>query len=265
MTTGQLVIVGCGIELGRHISERTLSEIHSADVVFVMADAFAQQWLRSLRPDCHSLARYYGDTKDRRQTYREMESVILEAVRAGHHVCAVFYGHPGVFAQVPHNAMRLARAEGFATRMEAGISADACLYADLGLDPGDRGVQSFEATRFLISRYPANPAALLILWQVALSGNLDCIGFKPDADRLQILVDKLLRWYPANTSVLLYEAARLPIQRFRADWLPLIELPQARYREYTTLVIPPVSEPDQDEETLARLSRLSARMATLPD
>lgn len=254
MTGGRLVIVGCGIELGRHINERALSEIQSADVVFVMADAFAQQWLRSLRPDCQSLAGYYGDTKDRRQTYREMETVILESVRSGCRVCAVFYGHPGVFAQVPHNAIRLARAEGFPARMEAGISAEACLYADLGMDPGDYGVQSFEATRFLISQYPANPAALLILWQVALSGNLDCIGFKPDADRLQILVDKLLRWYPGNTSVLLYEAARLPIQRFRADWLTLAELPKARYEEYTTLVIPPVREPGRDEEILARLS-----------
>lgn len=251
---GRLVIVSCGIELGRHINERTLSEIESADVVFVMADAFVQQWLRSLRPDCQSLARYYGDTKDRRQTYREMETVILESVRAGRRVCAVFYGHPGVFAQVPHNAIRLARAEGFPARMEAGISADACLYADLGMDPGDCGLQSFEATRFLISQYLVNPAALLILWQVALSGNLDCIGFRPNADRLQILVDKLLRWYPANTPVLLYEAARLPIQRFRADWLALVELPRARYREYTTLVIPPVNEPDRDEEVLSRLS-----------
>ena len=31
MTEGRLVIVGCGIELGRHINERTLSEIESAD------------------------------------------------------------------------------------------------------------------------------------------------------------------------------------------------------------------------------------------
>jgi precorrin-6B methylase 1 len=258
MSAGKLVVVGCGIELGRHMTPRALSEIQSADIVFMLADAFAQQWLQSIRPDCRSLATFYGDDKDRRQTYAEMESEILDAVRAGQHVCTVFYGHPGVFAQVPHNAIRIARKEGFSARMEAGISADACLYADLGLDPGESGVQSLEATRFLISEYAINPSALLILWQVALSGNLDCIGFEPVPARLEILVDKLQRWYPPDTEVILYEAAQLPVQRYRADRLALSDLPGARYREHTTLVIPPASAPPDDQETLARLRALTA-------
>lgn len=252
-TGGRLVVVGCGIELGRHINERSLSEIQAADVVFMLADEFAQAWLRSLRPDCHSLAGHYSETMDRRQTYREMEAEVLAQVRAGQHVCLVLYGHPGVFAQVSHNAIRVARSEGFPARMEAGISAEACLYADLAMDPGDSGVQSYEATRFLIGQFPVNPAALLILWQVALSGNLDCIGFEADSTRLQILVDKLLRWYSPDTEGILYEAARLPIQAFRCDAMPLVELPQAQYREHTTLIIPPVIKQDPDEQTLARL------------
>jgi hypothetical protein len=257
MTSGRLVVVGCGIELGRHITQRALSEIQSANIVYMLADAFAQQWLQSIRPDCRSLSHFYGDDKDRRQTYAEMEAEILNAVRAGQHVCTVFYGHPGVFAQVPHNAIRIARKEGFYARMEAGISADACLYADLGLDPGESGVQSLEATRFLISEYAINPSALLILWQVALSGNLDCIGFEPAPARLEILVGKLQRWYPPDTEVILYEAAQLPVQRYRADRLALEALPEARYREHTTLVIPPVSDPPHDEDTLARLEELT--------
>jgi precorrin-6B methylase 1 len=257
MGAGRLVVVGCGIELGRHITERALSEIQAADVVFMLADAFAQQWLLSIRPDCHSLAGFYSDTRDRRQTYAEMEAEILAAVRKGQHVCAVFYGHPGVFAQVPHNAIRSARNEGYPAHMEAGISAAACLYADLGIDPGEHGVQSYEATGFLINRCAINPAALLVLWQVALSGNLDCIGFEPDPARLEILVDKLASWYPPDAPVILYEAAQLPVQRHRADRLQLNDLPRAHYREYTTLVIPPIADPVRDQSTLARLRSLS--------
>lgn len=258
MAAGSLVVIGCGIELGRHITQRALSEIRAADTVYMLADAFAQQWLLSLRPDCRSLAGFYGDTKDRRTTYSEMEAEILDSVRAGQHVCAVFYGHPGVFAQVPHNAIRIARDEGYSARMEAGISAEACLYADLGLDPGEHGVQSYEATRFLITQYAINPAVLLILWQVALSGNLDCIGFEPNPARLEILVNKLECWYPPDTPIILYEAAQLPVQRFRAEHLPLRELPRARYREYTTLIIPPTIDQAQDEDTLARLAALAS-------
>src|SRR3546814_6212654 len=74
----------------------------------------------------------------------------MAQVRAGKQVCAVFYGHPGVFADVPHRVVRKAREEGIPARMEPGISAEACLYADLNLDPGQRGVQSMEATHFLV-------------------------------------------------------------------------------------------------------------------
>ena len=38
-------------------------------------------------------------------------------IRAGFRVCAVFYGHPGVFVYPSHEAIRRARAEGFAARM----------------------------------------------------------------------------------------------------------------------------------------------------
>ena len=250
---GILVVVGCGIQLGRHVSQRTLSEIARADVVFGLADCFAMAWLEDLRPDMKSLAVYYGDDKDRRLTYREMTDAVMQEVRAGRQVCLVLYGHPGVFAEVSHRSIELCRQEGLSARMEPGISADACLYADLGIDPGDHGMQACEATQFLITRRQIDPGALLVLWQVALSGNIDCVGFEPDPARLQILVDKLLGWYQPDTEVILYEAARLPIEDFRAERLPLSALPQAHFQEYTTLVIPPSGRLQADDEILARL------------
>ncbi len=251
--SGKLIIVGCGIQLGRHVTERAISEIKTADAVLGLTDAFAMHWLLDLRPDTVQLGRYYSDTRDRRDSYREMEQAILKPVRAGKRVCAVFYGHPGVFAQVPHAAIAAARAEGFEARMEPGISAEACLYADLGLDPGESGVQSIEATQFLIQQRQLDPAGLVLLWQVALAGNIDCIGFEPDPARLQLLVDKLARWYPAEHEVILYEAAQLPIEDFRAERLPLAELPRARYKEYTTLIIPPAGPAERDPQTWNRL------------
>lgn len=249
ISTGKLIVVGCGIQLGRHVTERAISEIETADTVFGLTDAFAMRWLLDLRPDTIQLGRHYSDTRDRRDSYRDMQQAILEPVRAGRHVCAVFYGHPGVFAQVPHAAIAIARAEGFDARMEPGISAEACLYADLGLDPGESGVQSIEATQFLIQQRQLDPVGLVLLWQVALSGNIDCIGFEPDPARLQLLVDKLCHWYPADHEVILYEAAQLSIEDVRAERLALSELPRARYKEYTTLVIPPAGPAERDRQT----------------
>ena len=239
---GGLVVVGSGIDFGRHISERCLSEIREADVVLCLVDPFSLGMIRDFRPDAIHLGVHYAEGKDRRETYREMDAAIMEQVRAGKRVCAVFYGHPGVFADVPHAVVRKARAEGFHARMEPGISAEACLYADLGIDPGRHGVQSMEATHFMVYGRAPDSAGLVLLWQVALAGDLSCSRFHAERSGLQALVDRLRLWYPDDHEVILYEAARLPIETPRAERLALRDLPLAQYQEYTTLVIPPLAQ-----------------------
>lgn len=241
-----LVVVGSGIQFGRHVGERTLSEIREAQVVFVLADAFALAMIQGFRPDAINLGRHYAVGKDRRRTYREIDAAIMQEVLAGKRVCAVFYGHPGVFADVPHVVIRKTREAGIPARMEPGISAECCLYADLGIDPGARGVHSMEATHFMVYDRRPDCSALLLLWQVALAGDLDCSRFHAEPEGLEALVAKLARWYPLDHEVLLYEAARLPIETFRADRLRLRDLPEARYEEYTTLVIPALGELRED-------------------
>ena len=242
---GGLVVVGSGIDFGRHASERCLSEIREADVVMCLVDPFSLGMIRDFRPDAIHLGVHYADGKDRRDTYREMDDAIMAQVRAGRRVCAVFYGHPGVFADVPHAVLRKARAEGFPARMEPGISAEACLYADLGIDPGRQGVQSMEATQFLAHERIPDPTGLLLLWQVALSGDLACSRFHAEREGLQALVERLRRWYPDDHEVVLYEAARVAIERPRCDRLRLRDLPDAEYREYTTLLVPPLERARQ--------------------
>lgn len=241
-----LVVVGSGIEFGRHASERCLSEIREAEVVLCLADPFTLAMIQGIRPDAVNLGAHYAMGKDRRQTYREIDAAIMAEVRAGKRVCAVFYGHPGVFADVPHRVLRKAREEGIPARMEPGISAEACLYADLGIDPGARGVQSMEATHFLVYDRRPDSDGLVLLWQVALSGDLSCTRLHAEREGVQALVEKLLRWYPPGHEVILYEAARLPIESARIDRLALRDLPDAHYQEYTTLVIPPLGPLRED-------------------
>lgn len=223
-------------------------------MVLVLADAFGFDWVRGLNPNSRNLATLYDAGRDRRESYALMQDRMLDELRAGNHVCAAFYGHPGVFAQVGRKAMAQARAEGFETRMEPGISAEACLYANLDLDPGEHGVQSFEATQFLVQQRQIDPASLLLLWQISQAGNLDCIGFEARRERVEILVEKLKRWYTLEHEVILYEAATLPIQGFRAERLPLASLPGAVLNPATTLVIPPSVAAEPDQATLRRLA-----------
>lgn len=239
--------------MGRDLTNRAINELKVADVAFCMVDAPAIRWLQGVRPDIQSLHELYGDNKDRRITYREMTDAMLAPLRQGKRVCAMFYGHPGVFVDPTHDAIKIARAEGFEATMLPGISAEDCMVADLGIDPASPGMLSMETTQFMVRQCTPDTTALLVLWQVAQAGNIAAVGFVPSQERIRLLVDKLRRWYRPEHQVVLYEAASLPISTPRMDWVRLDELPNTQVSSVTTLVIPPQDELVLDAEMLTAL------------
>lgn len=254
---GRLVCVGIGMLLGAHLSPRARAEIERADVVYAaVSDGLVELWLRELNPVVHSLQPLYQEGRSRMLTYEAMVASILAAVRAGLRVCGAFYGHPGVFAWVPHEAVRRARAEGFAARLEPGISAEDCLYADLGIDPGTYGCQHYEASQYLLFRRTIDPAAYLILWQVGIVGDRSLARFSTGVAYRQLLVEALLRDYPATHPVILYRAATLALESTRMERLSLCDLPNARVELPDTLVLPPSRGMQADVDMRARLDLL---------
>ena len=260
---GNLACVGLGMMLGAHLSPRSRSHIEHADVVFALvSDPLVELWLGQLRAGVRSLQPFYGsgdrDGKPRTESYREMVEAMMAEVRAGRRVCAVFYGHPGVFAMVPHRAISQARSEGFHAVMEPGISAEDCLYADLGIDPGTFGCQHFEASQFMFYRRRVDPSALLVLWQVGIAGDRSLSRFATGSDHRGLLVDLLAEDYPLDHEVIAYEAATLPISEPRMERMPLAGLAIADLRLQTTLVVPPARAMERNDAMLARLDALES-------
>lgn len=256
---GRLACVGLGMMLGAHLTPRARSTIEQADVVFVLAsDGLVERWVEQMHADVRSLQPYYAEGKSRRLTYEQMVGALLAEVRAGRRVCAAFYGHPGVFAQVAHEAIELARGEGFQADMQPGISAEDCLYADLGIDPGRTGCQHFEATQFLCCDRQLDTAAWLVLWQPALVGDRSFTKYASGRAHRQLLVEKLKRSYPATHEVILYEAPTVAISEPRMERLPLEALADARLEMHTTLVIGPARALAPDREMLAALETIEA-------
>lgn len=253
-TQGALVCVGVGMTMGAHLAPRARAHIEQADVVFsAMSDPLVELWVDGMNPDVRSLQPFYAEGKPRRETYREMVEAIMEEVRKGKRVCGAFYGHPGVFAQVPHTAVAQARMEGFDARMEAAVSAEDCLYADLGIDPGTFGCQHYEASQFMFYRRRVDPSAYLVLWQIGVAGDLTTGRLSTGEHARQLLLDLLLADYPPTHEIIAYEAATLPISGPQIERMPLSALPTALFSTAATLVIPPAIPLQANEELVGRL------------
>jgi uncharacterized protein YabN with tetrapyrrole methylase and pyrophosphatase domain len=261
--SGSLVCVGIGMTLGSHITPLARSYIETADVVFTgLSDGIVELWLARMNPDVRSLQSFYQEGKSRKVTYRQMVEAMLTEVRGGKKVCGAFYGHPGVFAWPTHKAIEIARSEGYRAHMEPGVSAEDCLYADLGIDPGKYGCQHFEASQFMFNVRRVDTSSYLVLWQVGVAGDQSLARFSTGAAYRQVLIDVLARDYDLDHEAILYRAATLPVDRPRIEQIALRALPAADIDMHATLVIPPARALQPDEQTLARLAALDLAEAS---
>ena len=126
------------------------------------------------------------------------------------------------------------RAAGRPARMLPGISAEDCLYADLGVDPGATGCQSYEATDLLVFKRHIDTSAALILWQVGVIGELR-VTATPRHDNLPTLVEYLRDFYDADQPIVIYEAPTYSVCDPIIVETALGELAGERHRSFDSL------------------------------
>lgn len=241
---GNLVVVGTGIRTVGQLTTETIAWMEQADeLLHVVADPVAEAMMARLNPRARSLQGYYGEGKPRIQTYEEMVQDILQTVRKGVLVVAAFYGHPGVFAYPSHESIRRARAEGHAARMLPGISAEDCLFADLGVDPAVGGCQSYEATDFVMNARVIDPSAQLILWQVGALGDWTYRRAGYNLKAFPLLLQRLQEYYPPTHQVVIYEAPMFPNCEPVIRRLPLYLLGPALVTPASTVFLSPARAP----------------------
>lgn len=256
---GSLVNVGLGMTLGAHITPLSRSFIENADIVFVAAsNSIVEQWVMGMNKDVRSLQQYYNEGTSRMITYRKMVAVIMDEVRLGKKVCGAFYGHPGVFAWAPHESIKQAKSEGFRAHMEPGVSAEDCLYADLGIDPGKYGCTHLEASQYMFRNKTFDSSSYLILWQVGIAGDKSLTKFSTTAQYKQVLVDMLLETYPADFKIIIYECAVLPIDETRIQTITLSELSHVDMSLKTTVVFPPLRKTVLNEAVVKKVEKIKS-------
>lgn len=239
---GSLIVVGTGIRTVGHLTIEAIAWIKAADtVVYLVADPVAEEAVRALNPDnAMSLRGYYGEGVVRTQAYEAMIEHIMNCVRAGQRTCAAFYGHPGVFAYPSHESIRRARAEGYPARMLPGVSAEDCLFADLGVDPAVNGCMTIEASDFLLHDRVIDTSSALVLWQIGVVGDWTYRAEGYELSALPMLVAKLTALYGPAHEAFVYEAATLPGLPPRILPIALTHISPVYVNAGSTLYVPPL-------------------------
>ena len=253
MASGSLTVVGTGIQLGTQLTPEARTAIENADIVLsLVTEPVMQAALERLNPKTRSLHEHYVVGESRADAYEAMVVDILDHVRRGLDVCAAFYGHPGVFVAPSHEVVRRAREVGFPARMLPGISAEDCLFADLGIDPARFGCQSYEATDFLVHARHVDTTAILVLWQLGTVGSA-AASAEPRPSGLRVLVDALLELYPPGHEVVVYEASPYPGFDPLICSVQLSDLAPEHVTAMSTLYVPPHEPPRRNLTMMDRL------------
>jgi hypothetical protein len=245
-----------GMTLGSHMTPLSRSYIEKADVVFAgVSDRIIELWLAKIRPDVLSL-RSLECQRRGRDPYKQMVEAMLTDVRAGKTVCGIFYGHPGVFSWPPHEALETARKEGYRTHVEPAISAEDCLYADLGIDPGKYGCQHYEVSQLMLFKRCLDVSAYLILWQDGAADDPLLSGIRTTMAYRRILVDVLARDYDLEHEVIIYRAPMIPTQKPDIDRVKLRLLSTVAMDSHATLVLAPARKLEADPVVRERLDAM---------
>jgi uncharacterized protein YabN with tetrapyrrole methylase and pyrophosphatase domain len=250
-----LIVVGTGYGGSGRITPETRASIEGADAVFyLVSDPITASWIRDTNANARSLHDCYSEGRGGKEACDEMVTRILQPLNDGARVCAAFYGHPSIFVAPAREVVKQARALGYPARLLPAISALDCLYADLGVDPGVRGMQIYESTDFVVNRRTPDLATPLVILQAGAAGvTLYTEETVAEPGRVAALAGALVQFYEPAHQVVIYEAAPLPIVETRADWISLSALGSAILSVYSTLYVPAAKKAPSDSTMLTRL------------
>lgn len=245
MSEPYLVIIGVGERPAEHLTIEARAWLVNVGRVFhLLADEEAQGWLYQLCPQAQDVQREDA-----------LSTSVIAALRADLSVSLVLPGHPALHP-VTRRTLQQARQAGYRAWMVPAVSAEDCLFADLLVDPGRAGGQSFDATHFLLHRCRFDAGSVLLLWHVHQVGNLEVVP------GLRVLRDYLLDYYPAGHEVILYDPPTAG-KESQVQALPLDSLESAQVVAHTLLYVPGRVGATADRAMRQRLGMEPAHGGTL--
>lgn len=253
MKKSSLVVVGTGIKfLSQLTHEASIYIKKSEKILYLVNDQIFKHWITEINPNNESLDNLYFAFEHRNDSYAAIANYIVSQLDVVKDLCVVMYGHPTFFANPALEAAKIAYKNGHDVMVLPGVSSQDCLYADLMIDPGTSGCQSFDATDFLIYQRKFDPNCHLILYQPDVIGDIGHSGVDKFKG-LSVLQEYLLEFYPKDHEIISYEAAVFPAMESVILKSNLINLANIDFSPISTLYVRPLNRAITNKEYLKKL------------
>lgn len=207
-----LVIVGMGIKAISHITKETETVIRGCDKVYYLANnTLFFDYLNSISTNIESLNNLYFSREKRSESYKLLGEKIINDIPKYKNICVAIYGHPLFLVQLSRYLLDWCEKERHDVHVLPAISSLDCLFSDLGINPGDGGIQLMDATELLVYRRTLDPYCHIVLYQVGAIGQLGHNREQTIAKKaLLFLQSYLLTKYDKKHKVCFYEAGQTP-------------------------------------------------------
>jgi uncharacterized protein YabN with tetrapyrrole methylase and pyrophosphatase domain len=206
-------VAGTGMVGYRQVTPEVDAALRDATTIFVVhpQDLVVEHFRSGYGADVVDLASEYEEGEVRSDAYRNMAERVLDAAEADAPVALAVYGHPTVFVSPASLIRERAPDRELAVEMLPGISSMDCIYTDFGIDPGETGIQMFEATDLLLREFDLNPEVPAMIWQVGSVETVLHSTTDSAPGRFTRLREHLQQYYPDDHEVSLLRAATYPI------------------------------------------------------
>lgn len=242
----KLIIAGSGIKFLSHLTVEVKAAIETSScVVYLLNEPAIKKWVSLNSKKSITLDELYFSSSLRADSYNKIANEIIAILEEHNDIVFLIYGHPTYFSSIVPKLIEKISLEQVDIQIMPGISALDCLFSDLRVDPGVNGLQSYDATEFILYDHAFSKNVHLVLWQIAIIGEIkiisdDILSLKRQAKALEILYTKLARQYPDEHFLYLYIASQYPSIPFEAIKIRLIDLLDISIPRLATLYIPPI-------------------------
>jgi uncharacterized protein YabN with tetrapyrrole methylase and pyrophosphatase domain len=242
----RITIVGAGIFGPDQITQEGDAALRTSELIFFLLDLNPRlrQYLKSLGPELVDLDPLYREGRLETDVYDDITRLVVFAAAVRRRTALLVPGHPAIYVTVTREIEERGNAMGIETVVLPGISSIDTMILQLGLEIGDRGVQIYEANRFIYHGIVPDRRVPLFLLQPGAVGSAVLTHRSASRPRrFDVLRRALRRFYPPEHPCVVLASQSAVGRPARKQTIRLSQLARRSVFDHdTSLFVPPCEE-----------------------